>query len=131
MNQRIDRYAVGLERGPDWLFVRLLPGDADALRLRGDLGLALWNAAREHGTNRMVVELDAIERIDDGLLDGLTVLVGLVERDGGIVRLCGLAGDNLERYASCRVAGHLPHFSCRREAVGAGSWEFARPARPR
>ena len=76
------------------------------------------------------MELDAVE-LDECLLGGLETLLRLVARDGGLLRICGLGGDNLDRYESCRVAEHLPHFSCRREAVGAGSWEFARPAQPR
>ena len=131
MHHSIDRWDVSLERGPDWLFVKLFPPDADARRRGGDLGHALWNIAREHGANRMVVELDRIEWIDDRLLEGLEVLALLMRREGGVIRLCGLDGPNLDRYESCRVAEHLPHFSCRCEAVGAGSWEFARPAQPR
>ena len=136
MNQLIDRYDVGVERGPDWLFVKLFSPElfspeTDAPRRGGDLGHALWNVAREHGTKRMVVELDGVGQVDDGLLEGLEVLAGLMLRDGGLIRLCGLHGPNLDRYESCRVAEHLPHFSCRCEAVGAGSWEFARPAQPR
>ena len=136
MNQLIDRYDVGVERGPDWLFVKLFPPElfspeTDAPRRGGDLGHALWNVAREHGMSRMVVELDGVGQVDDRLLEGLEVLAGLMLREGGLVRLCGLDGLNLERYESCRVAEHLPHFSCRCEAVGAGSWEFARPAQRR
>jgi hypothetical protein len=131
MNQLIDRYDVGVERGPEWLFVKLFPPETDAPRRGGDLGHALWNVAREHGTNRMVVELDGIGQVDDRLLEGLEALARLILREGGLVRLCGLDGPNLERYESCRLAEHLPHFSCRCEAVGAGSWEFARPAQPR
>ncbi len=131
MNHQIDRYDVCLERGPDWLFVKLFPTETDAPRRGGDLGHALWNVAREHGTNRLVVELNGVERVDEGLLEGLDVLLQLVARDGGLLRICGLWGANLDRYESCRLAEHLPHFSCRYEAVGAGSWEFARPAQPR
>ena len=131
MNQQIDRYDVCLERGPDWLFVKLTPPESETPRRGGDLGHALWNLAREHGTNRLVIELDGVGRIDDGLLEGLGMLLRLVARDGGLLRVCGLGGENLDRYESCRMAEHLPHFSCRREAVGAGSWEFARPPQPR
>jgi hypothetical protein len=131
MNQQIDRYDVGLERGPDWLFVRLIPPDRERPRRGGDLGTGLWTVAREHGMNRIVVELDGLERIEERLIDALETLARLVGRDGGLLRVCGLVGDNLDRYESCRVAEHLPHFSCRCEAVGAGSWEFARPTQPR
>ena len=131
MNQLIDRYDVGVERGPGWLFVKLFTPKTNAPRRGGDLGHALWNVAQEHGTKRMVVELDGVEQVDDRLLEGLEVLAGLMLREGGLIRLCGLDGPNLARYESCRVAEHLPHFSCRCEAVGAGSWEFARPAQPR
>lgn len=131
MNQLIDRWDVSLERGPDWLFVKLFPPETAAQRRGGDLGHALWSIAREHGANRIVVELDRVERVDDRLLEGLEVLASLVLGEGGLIRLCGLEGSNRDRYEACRVAEHLPHFSCRCEAVGAGSWEFARPAQPR
>ncbi len=131
MNQIIDRFDVGVEQGPEWLFVRLAPPVAGRPRRGGDLGQGIWELVREHGAVRVVVELDGIESIDEALLDGLAAVGERLARQGGFTRLCGLSGDNLAFYEACRSVEHLPHFSCRREAVAAGAWEFARPALPR
>jgi hypothetical protein len=131
MNQIIDRYEVGVEQGPDWLFVRLAPPVADRPRRGGDLNQGIWELAREHGAVRVLIELDRVDSIDETLLDGLAVLGERLARQGGFARVCGLAGDNLAFFETCRAAEHLPHFSCRREAVAAGRWEFATAARPR
>lgn len=131
MRKLIGGYDVALERGPDWLFIRLSPSRAGCPRRGAELARALWELARDHGTRRLLLELDEVDRVDDTLLDGLSTLGRLVGDDEGMVRVCGLTGENLDRYASCPSLGHLPHFPCRGDAVTAGAWESARPTRPR
>lgn len=130
MTLPIAGFDVALERGPDWLFVRLAPGADGRGRHGHDLGTSLWELARDHGTRRLVVELDALDDVDDDLLDGLAMLGRILERESGVLRLCG-ASASIARHESCGPAGHLPHFSCRSEAVRAGSWECACPSKPR
>lgn len=134
MTHPIGRFDVVLERGPDWLFVRLEASEGGH-RGRGhdlatSLWMSLWELARDHGTRRVVVELDALGGIDDDLLDELEMLGRILERENGVLRLCG-ASAIIARHESCGAAGHLPHFSCRSEAVRAGSWECACPSKPR
>jgi hypothetical protein len=131
MNHFIDRFDVGVEQGPEWLFVRLAPPVAGRPRRGGDLGEGIWELVREHCAVRVVVELDGIDSIDEALLDGLASVGRRLACRGGFARVCGLSGRNLAAFEACRAAEHLPHFSCRREAVAAGAWEFARPAQPR
>ena len=131
MNQIIDRFDVGVEQGPEWLFVRLAPPVAGHPRRGGDLAQGIWELVEEHRAVRVVVELDGIESIDEALLDGLAAVGQRLACQGGFARVCGLSGDNLAAFEACGSAEHLPHFSCRREAVAAGAWEFAGPAPPR
>ena len=124
-------FDVALERGPDWLFVRLTPSANGRASGGHRLGASLLELARDHGTRRVVVELDGLQEIDDELLEGLALLGRILESEQGVLRLCGGNHEHLARRESCGATGHLPHFSCRNEAVGAGSWEHAIPLRPR
>lgn len=131
MTHPIGGFDVSLERGPDWLFVRLAPYANGRARHGHDLGTSLWELARDHGTRRIVVELDGLDEVDEDLLDGLAMLGRILERESGVLRLCGGRAETLALHESCGAAAHLPHFPCRREAVRAGSWECACPSRPR
>lgn len=131
MGHPIGGFEVSLERGPDWLFVRLVPSADGRARHAIDLGASLREIARDHGTSRVVVELDALDSVDEDLLEGLAMLGRILERESGVLRVCGVKAGNGPGHASCGSLGHLPHFSCRHEAVRAGSWECACPPRPR
>jgi hypothetical protein len=52
----------------------------------------------------------------------LAAAIGLigerVREDGGLVRICGLSGDNLSRLQAVSAAATVPHFGSRAEAVG-------------
>lgn len=107
---------VAVERGPDWLFLRLengTPGAADrplAERLLGTI-----QANRAH---RVVLELDHVESIDETLLDAITTVGSHVRGDGGLIRVCGLSAGNLQQLRKSAPGSELPHFESRSAAVG-------------
>jgi len=110
-------WRVNLERGPDWLFVRLEP-DADRARIVVAAGLAeaIWGMISENHAHRVVLELDRVGTVDDGLLDAIGDVGERVRASGGLIRACGLTGSNLGRLKSS--PGGPPHFENRLEAVG-------------
>ena len=110
-------WSVSIDRGPDWLFIRLEPprrlgGAAAADRLDH-----VWQTIREHGAHRVVLELDRVQSIDEGLIDMITAVGARVRDDGGLLRVCGLSRPNLDRLRRSATATDVPHFASRTEAV--------------
>ena len=110
-------WAVAVERGPDWLFLRL-QDDGGAEDGEGrPLAERLWGMIRANRAHRVVLELDRVDAIDDSLIGAIADLEARIRDDGGFVRVCGLSETNLGRLRSSGRADGLPHFESRTEAV--------------
>jgi MFS superfamily sulfate permease-like transporter len=107
---------VAVERGPDWLFLRLAHDGAKAGR--EPLADRLLGMIRVNHAHRVVLELDRVRSIDDTLIDALAAVGSRVRDDGGLVRVCGLSDGDLRRLRSSDRASDLPHFESRSAAVG-------------
>ena len=108
-----------IERGPDWLFVRL-DGLARATASAPKQALAdgIWDALQENLAHRVLLELDQVDAIDDDLIATITVLARRIRSTGGMMRLCGLSEVDL-RTLRARGGTNVAHFDSRAEAVGA------------
>ena len=107
--------SIEVERGPDWLFVRVAGGAGAG---QGELTRSVWEAIREHGASRVVLELDHVDTIDEAL-GGAIGEIGMRVRDaGGLIRICGLSEPKLSRLRSVAAAAAVPHFDTRSDAVG-------------
>lgn len=107
--------ALEVERGPDWLFVRVAGGPTGG---SADLTASVWETIREHGASRVVLELDHIDMIDEAL-GGVIGELGTRVRDaGGLIRICGLTEPKLTRLRRVAAAASVPHFDTRGDAVG-------------
>lgn len=108
-----------VERGPDWLFVRLESAAGDAAGMPGGgLAAGIWRLLEEHRARRLVLELDDVRAIDDRLVDVIGELDGRLGRDGGLLRVCGLSAENLARLRSAGPTREVAHFASRSEALG-------------
>jgi anti-anti-sigma regulatory factor len=109
-------WEASVERGPDWVFVRLRAGGA----IGGGAALAdrLLGMIREHNVHRVVLELDEVQGMDDALFAALTRVGSRIRDDGGLVRVCGLSVADIERLRAAGHADDLPHFESRSAAVG-------------
>lgn len=104
-----------VERGPDWLFVRVAGGATGPME---DLTTSVWETIREHGASRVVLELDHLDTIDEAL-GGVIGELGTRVRDaGGLIRICGLSEPKLTRLRRVAAAASVPHFDTRGDAVG-------------
>lgn len=104
---------LSVERGPDWLFVRI-EGDE---RHGRPLSETVWSMLRENLTNRIVLEMESVASVDEHLLSEISSLGRRIQADGGLIRICGLSDENLSRLQSSPAAAHVPHFKCRTDAV--------------
>jgi anti-anti-sigma regulatory factor len=111
-------WGVAVERGPDWLFLRLKEGGGVEDGGGRPLAERLWGMIRVNRAHRVVLELEHVPAVDDTLIDAIVDVGARLRDDGGFVRVCGLSPANLERLRSSGRADGLTHFDSRTAAVG-------------
>ena len=119
-------WELEVERGPDWLIVRLVGPRRGA---GGSVSLeeSLWSLLEQHFTHRLVLELDRIEVLDEKMIDQLTSLHDRICERGGVMRLCGVKPDHRRVLARRDADDRLLIYGDREHAVLGGSI----PHRPR
>jgi anti-anti-sigma regulatory factor len=110
-------WTLDLDRGPDWLFVRVHPPVEDSLADAPPLADAVWTLLEQHHLHRVVLELDEMPRLFSPLLGQLMLLYKRVYTQGGLLRLSGLSAENQEVLDTARLGERLPTYSNRGEAV--------------
>ena len=105
-----------VDRGPDWLFVRLQRPDLNAADAP-PLAAALWELLERHLTHRLVLEMDEVEYLYSDMVGQLVQLHKRLHNAGGVLRICGLSPANQEVLRSLRLDGRLPNYCDREEAV--------------
>jgi len=109
-------WTMDVERGPDWLFVKLHGpdnGDAEGAQLADQL----WSLMEQQFTYRLVLELDDVPMLRSGLLGQLVMLHKRIHTRGGILRLSGLSDENLLTLRVCRLDHAFSHYPTRENAV--------------
>ncbi|HVC96747.1 MAG TPA: STAS domain-containing protein [Pirellulales bacterium] len=119
-------WVADVERGPDWLFIRICP-PPDGILDGTDLADTLWSLVERHFTYRLLLECDELARLDSTLVAQLLVLERRLHEHDGLLRLCGLSELNQQVLERCRLNGRFPSFRDRSHAVLGTS----RPQRPR
>lgn len=107
---------IAVDRGPDWLFLRLERGGTTGAER--PLADRLMQIIRVNHAHRVVVEFDGVDPLDDAILDAIAVVGSQVRDHGGLIRVCGLSAGGARRLESSDQAGDLPHFESRSAAVG-------------
>ena len=102
-----------VDRGPDWLFVRLRPNDQ---QLDG-IADRLWQLMNQQFVHRLVLEMNEVEFLPSLLMGQLVMLHKRILQQDGALRLCGLTEQCAEALHLCRLDQALPHFDCREDAV--------------
>lgn len=124
-------WVYGIDRGPEWVFVRLeRPANGVATETNSD-GTAVSNVVlatlRENLVQRVVLELDDIETLDDALVEAIAELDRRLGDGGGTLRICGLSEANLARLRTRSSLADMPHFAGRLEAAGPRTGMPGRP----
>ncbi|MBX3411434.1 MAG: STAS domain-containing protein [Pirellulales bacterium] len=109
-------WLADIERGPDWLFVRLQKPEfaADDAPPLAD---SVWELLEQHFVHRVVVEMDQIEWLQSYLVGQLVLLHRRATQHGGIVRLSGLSPANRDILAGLRLENRFPYYANRDDAV--------------
>ena len=106
-------WGVDVDRGPDWLFMRLRPGNG------APEGVAdkLWSLANRHFVYRLVLEMNDLDMLPSHLMGQLIVLQKRVLQHDGALRLCGLSDSCARALHFCRLDQALPNYQNREDAV--------------
>src|SRR5262245_25054142 len=109
-------WQLDVDRGPDWVFVRLHPAEHGST---DDYTLAeqIWAILQQSFTYRLVLELDEIGLMNSCMIAQLVLLSKRINSHGGLLRLCGLSAGNQEVVHMCRLDGCLPNYPNRGDAV--------------
>jgi len=105
-----------VERGPDWLLVRvgnLNPAKAD----ESPLAEQIWLLLQQHFTYRLVLELDQLRLLTRHLIEQLVELHRRIEEHGGVMRLCGLSPRNCQMLHAYRADEYLTPYHDRQAAI--------------
>ena len=100
-------WTIDMERGPDWLYVRLHVDRSCWSEVTG-LAESIWSLLRQQFTHRLVLELDELTCLPSSLMGELVRLYKRIQAHDGLMRLCGLSQTNLDALASDASAALLP-----------------------
>jgi anti-anti-sigma regulatory factor len=114
--QVLDGLKLNVDRGPNWLFVKLQPKNGFASELP-ELADRLMAMAAQHFTYRIVLELDELRSMPGAMIEQLRVLHDRLAECGGALRLCGLTAKCAETLRKCDLESVLPNHATRQEAV--------------
>ena len=115
----IEGFKLSVDRGPNWLFVKLRPKRRFAEDVP-QIADELWSIASRHFIYRVVLELDELDRMPSELIEQLVILQERLMQCDGSLRICGLSSDCVERLCDSQLDVALPNFATRQEAVLGG-----------
>lgn len=109
-------WAVEIDRGPDWLFIRLRPPPGPDC---GEVPLAemIWQRLEQSFCHRVVLEFDDVAWLRSWTIGELVKLHKRLAASGGMMRLCGLSPANQEVLRACRLSERFPAYRNRTEAL--------------
>ncbi|MEX0936526.1 MAG: STAS domain-containing protein [Pirellulales bacterium] len=116
MVQTATDWQLEVDRGPDWLFIRLQPPEARYTEAP-DLVERLWSLISAHFTYRIVLEVDDLKVLPSFLIGQLVMLQKRLHQHGGLLRLCGLSAACQQTLHTCRLDDNLRSYETREHAV--------------
>ena len=105
---------LSVERGPNWLFLRLHPSKTNNYDSLAD---QLWAVLGCHFTYRVVLELDEFDTLPANMIDQLAELQSRIASRGGWLRLCRPSESAQRAIEQARVDELLKSHTCRAYAV--------------
>jgi anti-anti-sigma regulatory factor len=120
----VDGLEMDVDRGPNWLFVKLRAKKKRPLIEVPQIAEKLWSISSRHFIYRLVLELEELEDLPSGVMGQLVLLQQRLAQCGGALRICGLSPECEETLQSYHLDNALPNHTSREQAV-MGSGEFA------
>jgi anti-anti-sigma factor len=117
-------WTMEIDRGPDWLFIRLQPPTQPEMEIA--LAEMIWQKLEQSFCYRVVLEFDNVKCVRSWMVGQLVRLHKRVTTHGGMMRICGLSAANQDVLRICRLDDRFPAYRNRTDAVMG-----YRPAQPR
>jgi hypothetical protein len=109
-------WELKVERGPDWLLVKVSNPDPESLETP-PLADQLWLLMERHFVYRMVLDLEEIGVLHGRLLGQLLLLQKRSHQHDGMLRLIGISSDNRQVIDACGLGDQLPVYPCQEDAI--------------
>jgi anti-anti-sigma regulatory factor len=113
----VDGLQLRVDRGPNWLFVKLRPGDKPAAAAPPKMADELWSISSRHFIYRLVLEMDEFDSLPSGMMGQLVLLQERLTQCGGALKICGLSPECEVVLHECQLEAALPNHATRVEAV--------------
>ncbi len=116
MIKQEDTWNLTVERGPACLLVTFC---GEIVPVPGDLplGVYLWQLMQRHFTDRIILDLSAVEQLTGYAVRQLIALARLVNDHDGMMRICGLSDYNLNLLRRYGQRGRLSCYGDHEEAL--------------
>ncbi len=118
-------WQLRVDRGPDWLFVRV-SGPPKGEWPEPPLADEVWSLLEQHFVYRLALELDNVPLLHSFLLGQLVLLQKRIREHHGMLRICGLSRMNEQVLNTHGLTGRFASYNDREDALMG-----VRPARPR
>ena len=115
----IDGFKISVDRGPNWLFVKLRPKRHFAEEIP-QIADHLWSIASRHFIYRLVLELEELDLMPPDMIEQLVLLQERLTQCSGAMRICGLSAECAEALRDCQLDAALPNYATRQAAVLGG-----------
>ncbi len=107
---------LDVDRGPNWLFVKLQPS-RPAVPESPHVADEVWSISKRHFVYRLVLDLEQLESFPEGMMGQIALLQERLVRQGGALRLCGLSPACEAVVQECQLDKALPNHASREDAV--------------
>lgn len=109
-------YEFDVDRGPDWLWVRIRSLDTGS-EPAASLAEQIAELVEKHFIYRIVLELHRIPELNSQLIGELVQLDHYIQGHDGVLRVCGLSPEGREMLEMCGLDDLCLAYETREEAI--------------
>jgi anti-anti-sigma regulatory factor len=109
-------WQLEIDESPEWLFVRVIRVQGDAV-LEPPLADAIWSLAANKETYRLVAEWQSAVPLRSHVIGQLVLLHKRCHQHDGTLRLCAFPAETYEAFRVMRLADRFPNYRDREAAV--------------
>jgi len=109
-------YEFDVDRGPDWLWIRIRSVETGSLPV-ASLAEQLKELVEKHFIYRIVLELHRVPELNSQLIGELVELDQHILRHGGVLRVCGLSPEGRAMLEMCGLDDLCLAYKTREEAI--------------
>ncbi len=109
-------YELDVDRGPDWLWIKVRSPDAGSSH-SASLAKQLMELVEQHFIYRIVLDLHGIPELSSQLIGDLVQLDKQILKHEGVLRICGLSPEGRAMLEMCGLDDLCLAYETREEAI--------------